>query len=97
MPECQRALPADTARLFAHYDGPFLSEHDPFLIGRLLEDGDSQDLAWLFRDVGAAAVRSWFRRWGGRQLSPRSRAFWAVVLGMPPGPVVEGAEELWCL
>ncbi|HEX4952647.1 MAG TPA: hypothetical protein VF017_04530 [Thermoanaerobaculia bacterium] len=97
MEELPRALPAGTTRLFAHYGDSLVAEHDPFLIGRLLEDGDSQDLAWLFAEVGAEAVRSWFRRAGGRQLSRRSRAFWAVVLDEEPGPAAEGAEELWCL
>lgn len=83
------ALPENTARLFPHYDAAGLDvgpdgRTAPFLIGRLLEDGDGTDLRWLAGKVAEAHLADWLARCGGRQLSTRSLAFWRVVLG-PPG------------
>jgi len=50
------------------------------VIGRLLEDGDRDDLAWLFRSYGRERLTAWLRQRGARQLSRRSRAFWRVIL-----------------
>jgi len=87
------------SRLFPGYDEKDLHPLPaaPFLIGRLLEDGDGADLRWLFRTLPADAVTAWFERLGGRQLSARSRAFWEVILGRPAGPTAAGAAALWPL
>jgi hypothetical protein len=66
-------------------------------IGRLLEEGDRDDLAWLAATVGVAAIADWFDRHGGRLLSRRSRAFWAATLGRPRPPARPIAEALWPL
>lgn len=85
------SLPAATRRLFPE-SGDLLSglldlqDHAPFVIGRLLEDGDREDLAWLFRTYGRERIAAWMRRRGARQLSRRSRAFWRTVLGEPEEP-----------
>lgn len=89
--------PAATERLFPHYSREDLASHPDFLIGRLLEDGDGADLRWLFRNLPADSVHQWFSRRAGRQLSARSRAYWALVLGQQAGPAAAVAEELWPL
>jgi hypothetical protein len=76
---------------------PGLEVASPFVIGRLLEDGDGADLRWLFSQLPEDAAAAWLRERGGRQLSERSRAFWEVVLGVPAGPASEAARELWPL
>jgi hypothetical protein len=53
------------------------------VIARLLEDGDSADLAWLSAAVGEPALADWLERHGERALSRRSLAFWEVALGRP--------------
>lgn len=85
-------LPAGVRRLFPHHAEEDLDPRRaaPFLISRLLEDGDAADLAWLRQTFGEAELAAWLERHGGRQLSVRSRAFWERVLGRTPG----GAEQV---
>jgi hypothetical protein len=86
-------------RLFPHYEGADLEAPAArsFLLARLLEDGDSADLRGLFAEVPEPAAAAWLAARGGRQLSTRSRAFWAVVLGTPAGPPSPIASALWPL
>ena len=86
-------------RLFTHYEESDLTPErgGSLRIARLLEDGDSADLAGLVAQVGGPALADWLARHGGRQLSRRSRAFWEVVLGREAGPSAPGAGELWPL
>lgn len=91
------APPAEALRLFPHYDPGDLDAAPGFLIARLLEDGDGDDLRWLFAAVGEEAVRCWFAERGGRQLSARSRAFWRVALASEPSVSTAGSEDLWPL
>ena len=78
--------PFSTGRLF-----PELAREDlarfalgAFVIGRLLEEGDTQDLRWLTRVVGEQELRRWLAERGPRQLSRRSRAFWSLLLSRSP-------------
>lgn len=92
-------LPAGARRLFPHYDEADLDlgAYSSFLIGRLLEDGDGTDLAWLAGAVSETEIADWFARHGGRQLSSRSRELWRAVLGCEPGPAIPEAKALWPL
>jgi hypothetical protein len=87
--------PAGTARLFPHLTGgvPLASGSHAFLIARLLEEGDSADLAWLTSVVPLGELREWVRSCGCRQLSRRSLRFWSLVLDVEPGD--EPGDELW--
>jgi len=87
-------IPTETRRLFPGYDSP---PGLPFLIARLLEDGDEADLRWLTRNVPETDLADWLEQRGGRQLSLRSRAFWEAVLGRPAGGEVPVRRELWPL
>jgi hypothetical protein len=93
------SLPHGTRRLFSGYnEGDLTPERGgSLLIARLLEDGDSRDLAWLAGVTSEPDLADWLGRHGGRQLSRRSRAFWEVVLGREAGPAAPGAEDLWPL
>ena len=91
------SLPAGARRLFPGYDQPADLAVGSFVVGRLLEDGDGADLAWLCESVPEADLAAWLARHGGRRLSRRSRAFWEVVLGRPSGPAAEAASRLWPL
>ena len=93
------SLPAGARRLFAGYDPETL---DPLagcslLLAGLLEDGDGADLRWLTSQVPEPEIAAWLVRHGGRQLSRRSRAFWAAVLGVQPGPSAPAGDSLWPL
>ncbi|MFP5287084.1 MAG: hypothetical protein ACLGI9_15190 [Thermoanaerobaculia bacterium] len=91
--------PPGTRRLFSGYDEEDLTPErgGSLLIARLLEDGDGRDLAWLAGRVPEPVLGDWLGRYGGRQLSRRSRAFWEIVLGREAGPAPPGAEQLWPL
>jgi hypothetical protein len=75
---------------------------DPYVLARLLEDGDRADLAWLCGRFSAADLAAWIERHGARRLSRRSLAFWAVTLGradlLPERrPELARRRELWPL
>jgi hypothetical protein len=85
------------ARLFPGYGAGDLdtTRVGPFVLSRLLEDGDFADLRALFQSVPESAAAGWLAAHGGRQLSRRSCAFWRVVFGTEPGPTAPGAADLW--
>jgi len=85
-------------RLFHHYDSlPDAATDAPFLIARVLEDGDSRDLAELFASLGEQRIRSWLAARGGRQLSRRGRAFWSRLLAVEPEACHPLEPDLWPL
>lgn len=90
-------IPQETRRLFPGYADADLSAGLPFLIVRLLEDGDEADLRWLTRQVPESDLAAWLERRGGRQLSIRSRAFWEAVLDQPAGDEAPARKDLWPL
>lgn len=84
-------------RLFPHLPpaAPHPDRHRPFLLARLLEEGDSRDLAWLTGELPEEELVAWLAARGGRALSHRSRVFWELVLGTEAGPAHPLAAELW--
>lgn len=91
------ALPPPTRRLFpdaGSIDSLDPEAHAPYLLGRLLEDGDCRDLAWLVRTYGRERLVAWVQERGARQLSHRSRVFWHRVLDLgDPGSDGEAARD----
>lgn len=90
-------LSGDARRLFDGFDAPELESHEDFVVGRLLEYGDSNDLRHLAESVPEGRWRAWFERDGGLELSDRSRAFWSLLLGAeaPEPPALR--REIWPL
>jgi hypothetical protein len=88
-----------TLRLFPHPPADDLEAPAcrPFLLARLLEDGDGADLRRFFARVSEAEAAAWLAAHGDRQLSIRSRAFWRLLLGTEPGPPSPLAAALWPL
>ncbi len=89
-----------TLRLFDGYEEHQLAtpEAQEFVIGRLLEEGDSSDLAWLSTEVGRPALCHWVEQRGSRQLSRRSHRFWQRVFGISgsePESSRLAREALW--
>jgi hypothetical protein len=84
-------------RLFPGAAGPDLarSASTAFVIGRLLEEGDREDLRWLSRAAGEEALHRWLAQRGRRQLSRRSRAFWSLLLEGTPAAARD--DPLWPL
>ena len=61
--------PESIHRLFVDYDGDDLDAAPrPFLIGRLLEEGEGKDLEWLTSRVSEGDLVSWTAGPGQRQL-----------------------------
>lgn len=91
-------LPANTHRLFAQESGIHPQRHSGWLIERVLEDGDSRDLRWLFQELPREQITEWVQRYGERRLSCRSRVFWRRFLKLDPAVLInEGNEALWPL
>ena len=93
-------VPAHALRLFPGHDESVLDPSSQHVIGRLFEDGDARDLAWLTAAVPEERLAAWLERHGSRQLSRRSRAFWEVVLGRAAGsphPPDHLGSALWPL
>lgn len=93
------SLPPGTRRLFASS-----TDIDPYrcpewVIEHILEDGDSEDLRWLFHTLPRAAVADWVRKYGNRRLSRRSRVAWRRLLDLELDTAESGDEEgeLWPL
>ena len=93
------ALPDAVRARFPGYDEAALRApgHRGFLIGRLLEEGEGEELRWLVAAVGEQALAAFVRDHGGRALSRRSRAFWERVTGVAAAPPPPLAGELWPL
>ncbi len=93
-----QGAPTSLERLFPGAAVGLLAEPaNPLVIGRILEDGEAADLKWLAAIVGEEELRRWVAERGGRQLSPRSRSLWSLVLGVAPSPSSELEKELWNL
>ncbi|HUG38579.1 MAG TPA: hypothetical protein VML54_16600 [Candidatus Limnocylindrales bacterium] len=96
LPLSHRRLPAGACRLFPHHPKPpDPGRYADFVIERLLDEGDREDLSWLVGRFGEQRLADWLRDGGARRLSRRSRALWTLVLGVK-GPQPAGVE-LWPL
>ena len=79
-------------RLFDGYELEIvegMERYEAFVVGRLLEEGGSDDLRQLAEIVPESRWRSWLESEGGLGLSDRSRVFWSLLLDAaapkPPG------------
>ena len=75
-------LPERARRLFSTYDDcdRITPGNLSLVLARMLEYGDSDDLAWLMRRVPEHELRQWLAAHGRQQLSRRSHAFWCHLL-----------------
>ena len=88
--------PRSTRRLFGHYAAKSVAANEAgaFVALRLAEEGDREDLRWLLESAGEEALREILARYGGRQLSRRSQAFWRRILDLPL-TVDRPGREIW--
>ena len=91
------APPPTTRRLFAHYEPSALTERAAlhFVVLRLAEEGDRDDLRWLVGRCGGERIADVLSRRGRRHLSRRSRAFWEVVFGLDVRGAGSSDSEPW--
>jgi hypothetical protein len=92
-------LPSAVRARFAGYEEQALRapEHRGFLVSRLLEEGERDELRWLLAATGRDALAAWFAAHAGAALSRRSRLFWAAMLGIESPSPRPLAGELWPL
>ncbi len=95
-------LPAPARRLLGCDADEAPTVLDPWIMARLLEDGDRADLAWLCERLREGTLAAWLEEHGARRLSRRSLALWAVLLdrpGLRPErlPALARRRELWPL
>ena len=97
--EAAAAPPAAVLRRFPGHSAATVLDpaHRSFLALRLLEEGDGEELRWLLRTVGRDELAALVARRGGRALSRRSRAVWALARGVANAPPHPLAHELWPL
>lgn len=90
-------IPAATLRLFDGYAADDLArpESRDFLVERLLEAGDRDDLLFLTRTFPEAEIRDIFQ--AARGLTVRSRRFWALVLEGRLDTEPAAHDEIWPL
>lgn len=91
------ALPDATRRLFPGYEPEALTAPGcrDFLIARLLDEGDSDDLRWLFSQLGTDEVRQRLDGPCRGKLSARSERFWRLVLDLTPLAPPAAGDEIW--
>ena len=92
-------IPRHAGRLFGHHSTAALqtASGQVFVTLRLAEEGERRDLRWLVDEKGEESLRRILTRYGERQLSRRSLAFWRRVLDLPAtGPAAAPLDaELW--
>jgi hypothetical protein len=65
-----------------------VSQHERYIIERLLEYGDDRAIRWLCRTYGVSTIADIVRR--SRKISPNTANLWALVLDIP-------REQIRCL
>ena len=85
MREIPRALRSKLPKLFWDVDPARLDpgQHEDFILGRLLNEGDWDVVQALRREIGDHALGEFVRR-AGRRFDRRTRRFLEVVLEIPP-------------
>jgi hypothetical protein len=87
-----RAIPpeilANASRLFWDTDPTLLDpeQHEDFIVGRVLVEGDWSSVRALRRELGDAALADFVRRAGPRRLDRRTQRFLEAVLELPATP-----------
>ena len=94
----EQPLPGSLRPLFWDYafDSLRWPANRDLVIGRVLQSGGTEPLAWLRTTVGDSELAQWIRSRGGRGLVPRPRRFLQTVLGLPDEEVdwwVEHAKQ----
>jgi hypothetical protein len=88
-------LPLELKSLF--WDCDFatvnMEEHHNFIIRRILDRGDWDNITWLRHNLGDAAIRDWFLSKAGGGLDPRKLRFWGLILDLPEQSVDEWVNK----
>lgn len=58
----------------------------PFIIGRILEYGDENDIKWMFKNFKSSQIKQVVLK--KRDLSPKSAIYWASILGLQKNKIL---------
>ncbi len=91
----ERRLPEELRPLFWDYDFDNLRwpSHRDLVIGRVLQSGGGNAVAWLRKTVHDSDLADWLRSRSGRGLDPRQLRFWQATLSLPEGEVDRWVED----
>jgi hypothetical protein len=89
-------LPAYVAELFWDVDpGSIdLTAREDYVLARVMARGTSHAMRWLREQYSEAQLAAYLRR-KGDALSPRDRAYWRLVAGLPPDDAPGGGRPPW--
>lgn len=69
------------------WDTPFerlsWSNHQDFIMQRILAEGNWRAVQWLRHRIGDEALRAWILQRHGRGLNKRQLRFWQLILPLP--------------
>lgn len=59
------------------------------IIGRVLSEGNWEQIQWLRRELGDSPLRCWLLKSKGRILSRRQLCFWGLIFDLPSKEIEE--------
>jgi hypothetical protein len=91
------ALPPFVARLLWDVDPSALDlgRDTSLLFERVMSRGSWEAMQWLRATYPQSALADYVRREGARRLSPRDRAYWALVCGVDIESEPGGGRPRW--
>ena len=89
-------LPKSVRDLFWEYEADAIAwpQDTDLIIGKVLHAGTWDDVLWLRRVLGDAALREWLLEHKGAGLEPRRLRFWQLALDLPKRKVDTWLVEL---
>jgi hypothetical protein len=90
-------LPAFVAQLLWDVDTTSIDiDRDaPLVFERVMSRGSWEAMKWLRATYPQDRIASFMSREGARRLSPRDRAYWALVCGVEVDPGPGGGRPSW--
>ena len=70
-----------------------LRAHRNFVIRRILDRGNWQEITWLRKTLGDEAIKQWLLTKSGGGLDPRKLRFWEIILDLPETEVNEWVRK----
>lgn len=93
------ALPPDVVTLLWDVEPTALDLDKPadrnLVLERVMSRGTLAAMRWLRSRFTQEELAAFLREKGSDQLSPRDRAYWALVVGVPTPSAVGGGRPAW--